>query len=200
MAEAKYSIDRDLAETKALAENLVPYIYGDQIYGSISGMFGSGTMPSLTVGGLLMRLDRLHALEGEMSDAQKAQLAAADAQHESVRKEWTVHYNNKLAAEAASRVKVIQQFLGECKDNPKNCAQNYPPEANRRTIIEALVRAMQHSSSLPDDLSATIRAVDAGLRSMTEPSEFILSAALQAAYPQSEYWWLYVRPPRVEKR
>ncbi len=199
MTEANYNIDRDLSEAKALAEHLIPYIYEDQIYGTIGGMFGSGSMPSLTVGGLLLRLDRLHALESQMNAGQKAQLAAVDTQHENVRREWTVHYNNKLEAEASSRLKVIQQYLKDCKDDARNCAYNYPPEANRRTVVEALTRAIQHSSATAE-LDATLRSVDAGLRSFTQPSDFILPATLKPAYPQNEYWWLYVRPPLVEKK
>ncbi|MEP7293905.1 MAG: hypothetical protein ABI835_19105, partial [Chloroflexota bacterium] len=102
MSEANYTIDRDLTEAKALADHLIPYVYEDQVYGSIGGMFGSSNLPSLTVGALLMRLRRLHALEGQLSEAQKAQLAAIDAQNESARKEWTIHYHNKLAQEAIS--------------------------------------------------------------------------------------------------
>lgn len=200
MSEANYNVDRDLAEAKALAEHLVPYIYEDQIYGSIGGMFGSGSMPSLTIGGLLLRLDRLHALESQMNDAQKAQLAAIDAQHENARKEWTVHYNNKLAAEASSRLKMIQQYLRDCKEDPKSCAYNYTPEANRRTVVEALVKAMQRHNVTPDDLSTTIRSVDAGLRGFTKPGDFMLSDTLKPAYPQDKYWWLYVRPLLVEKK
>jgi hypothetical protein len=200
MSEANYNIDRDLSEAKALAEHLVPYVYEDQIYGSIGGMFGSGSMPSLTIGGLLLRLDRLHALESQMNDAQKTQLAAVDTQHENARREWTIHYNNKLAAEANSRLKAIQQYLQDCKEEPKGCAYNYLPEANRRTVVQALVKAMQRHNATPDDLNTTLYSADAGLRRFTQPSDFILSGALKPAYPQDEYWWLYARPPLVEKK
>lgn len=196
MSESNYSIDRDLRETKALAENLIPYVYQDELYGTVGGKFGSGSMPSLTIGGLLMRLHRLHGLEGIMSEAQLAQLAAIDALHENARREWAIHYNQKLATEASSRLKVIQRFLSDCAEDPRTCASNYQPEALRRTIIHALVTALQQASEPTRDLESSIRKVDSGLRGVTQPADFIWASALQPAYPQSEYWWLYVQPPR----
>src|SRR5271154_5720801 len=122
MSEANYNIDTDLKEAKALADHLVPYIYENEVYGSIGGMFGSGQMPSLTVGALLMRLKRLHALESQLSADQKAQLAAVDAQNESVRKEWSIHYNEKLIQEANSRLKMMDRYFSDCAEDPRSCA------------------------------------------------------------------------------
>ncbi len=197
MSEANYSIDTDLREAKALADHLVPYVYGDQVYGSIGGMFGSGQMPSLTIGALLMRLRRLHALEGQLSADQQAQLAAIDAENEAVRREWSVHYNEKLLQEANSRLKMMDRYFSDCTEDPRSCVNNYGPEALRRTIVEAIKLALHNSGSASADLDRTIGKVDNQLRRFTKPSDFVWANALEAAYPQSEYWWLYARPPRV---
>jgi hypothetical protein len=197
MPEATYSIDRDLQEAKAIADHLIPYVYEDQLYGSISGMFGSGGAPSLTIGALLQRLHRLHALEAQMSADQKARLSAIDAQNESARKEWSIHYNNKLVQEGNSRLKMIERYFEDCDEDPRTCANNYIPEANRRTIIEDIANALQANGTPDADLTSAIRRVDGKLRRYAQPSDFVWAAALQAAYPKDEYWWLYARPPRV---
>ena len=197
MPEATYSIDRDLEEAKAIADHLIPYVYGDQLYGSISGMFGSGNAPSLTIGGLLLRLHRLHALEGQMNEAQKAKLSAIDAQNESARKEWTIHYNEKLVQESNSRLKMIERYFSDCDDEPRTCANNYIPEANRRTIVEDIANALARYNEPTADLTSAMRRIDSKLRRYAQPSDFVWATALQAAYPQDEYWWLYARPPRV---
>ena len=199
MSETNYSIDRDLTEAKALAEHLVPYIYEDQVYGSIGGMFGSGSMPSLTVGALLMRLDRLHALESQLLAEQKAQLAAIDAQNESVRKEWAIHYNEKMIQEANSRLKMMDRYFSDCSEDPRSCANNYMPEALRRTVVEAIAQALERYNAPSVDLERTLGKIDSQLHRFTQPSGFVWSDALQAAYPSSEYWWLYARPPKNGK-
>ena len=197
MPEATYSIDRDLTEAKAIADHLIPYVYEDQLYGSISGMFASGSMPSLTIGGLLLRLHRLHALEDQLNADQKAKLAAIDAQNESARKEWSIHYNDKLVQEGNSRLKMIERYFSDCDDDPRTCANNYIPEANRRTIVEDIANALQSNGAPNGDLTSAMRRIDSKLRRYAQPSDFVWAAALQAAYPNDEYWWLYARPPKV---
>jgi hypothetical protein len=199
MAEATYNIDRDLDEAKAIAEHLVPYVYEDQLYGSISGMFGSGNAPSLTIGALLLRLHRLHALESQLNADQKAKLSAIDAQNESARREWTIHYNDKLVQEGNSRLKMIERYFSDCDDDPRTCANNYIPEASRRTIVEDIANALQSSGAPNADLVNAAHRIDARLRRYAQPSDFVWAAALQAAYPKDEYWWLYARPPKVGK-
>ena len=200
MPEASYSIERDLDEAKALAEHLVPYIYENELYGSIGGMFGSSSMPRLTIGALLQRLHRLHELEGQLSASQRAQLSQIDAQKEKARSEWTIHYNEKLGQEAVSRLKMIERYFGDCEEDPRTCAANYIPEANRRTIVEDIAQELARTSAATDAVTAYAGKVDTRLRRYAQPSEFIWAPALQAAYPKDEYWWLYARPPRVGAR
>ena len=194
MSETNYSIDHDLSEAKAFADHLVPYVYEGELYGSIGGMFGSASMPRLTVGGLLLRLSRLHALQDQMTAEQKAQLAGIDAQTENARREWSVHYHDKLVQEATSRLKMIEQFFGDCADDPRTCAANYPPEAMRRTIVQVILDALDEPNT---DLDREARKVDTQLHRFTQPGEFIWASALQPAYPQDSYWWLYAKPPRA---
>ena len=143
MHEVIYSIDRDLEEAKAIANHLIPYIDEDQLYGTIAGMFSSGSMPSLTISMLLLRLHRLHAFESELNADQKAQLAVIDAQNEAVRKEWTVHHNNKLVVEANSRLAMIERYFSDCEEEPRTCANNYLPEATQRTIVKDIADALR---------------------------------------------------------
>ena len=196
MPEPRYSIDRDLAEAKTLAEHLVPYVYEDQLYGSIGGMF-AGSTPRLTVGGLLLRLHRLHALEDRLSAAQKAQLTEIEALNEQARSEWTVHYNEKLLSEASSRLNVIEAFFADCEDDPRSCAANYPPEAMRRTIVQVIVETLERLNLPNADVDRGARKIDSQLRRFTQPSDFIWAAELQPAFPKDPYWWLYAKPPRT---
>lgn len=202
MAETTYNLEQDLREAQAMADALVPYVYEDQVYGKVGsgGMFSSSQMPSLTLGALLMRLRRLHALEDQMSDSQRAALAAVDQQHESVRNEWTQHYNNKLTQEALSRLKAITQYFEECRDDPRACASAYLPEALRRTIAQEIAEVLKRSGIPSDEVIRAMRTADGGLRRYAQPSAFIWAQALEPVYPQNPYWWLYARPPQTASK
>jgi hypothetical protein len=195
MSETHYHIDRDLQEAREMAQGLEDYVRGENLYGTVSGLYASDPdMPSLTVGNLLLRLRRLQALQAEMSPEQRAILTEAEAEHERVRREWMNHYIGKATNEAGARLRSMEAFFAECEDAPETCAANYLPEALRRTVIQELVDGL-NTANLPDSgLDKSLKNVDAQLRRFVESSSFLWDERLRPVYPQSRYWWLYERP------
>jgi hypothetical protein len=192
-----YNVERDLKEAEAMASALDSYVRGSALYGSVSGgMFASGTMPSLTVGALLMRLRRLDVLyDDDLSMEQRKRLKAAMRQNETVAREWHVHYIEKLTREAKSRLDAMQAFFEECRSSPKTCANGYRPEALRRTVVQEILLAMPELGiEADDDLRAKIRLTDQQLRAVLMPGDFMWSSELERAYDPDEFWWLYRRP------
>ena len=192
MAELNYSIDLDLKEVKAMVENLVPYIYEDELYGKINT-----DSARLTPGSILLRLRRLGTLRDKMNATQAAQYEKLNAQNEAVRKEWGVAYGKKMVKEAESRLRDLQTYIKECREDAKLCASAYNPEALRRTKVAELM------AGLPADvdqsaLKASVSSVDGGLRRNIRETPFIWSQSLQSTYPQDTFWWLYGRPPQPE--
>jgi hypothetical protein len=94
MGEQNYSVEQDLKEAQAMADGLDRYVTEEQLYSTVGsgGFFGGGKMPSLTIGALLMRIRRLHALSDRLNDEQKQQLQAITDQNAKVHKEWRLHY------------------------------------------------------------------------------------------------------------
>lgn len=200
MAETTFRIEQDLNEAQAMANGLVPYIYEDNLYGSVSGgLFSFSSMPSLTPGALLMRQQRLHALEAQLTDAQRATLAGIDEKIDKVRKEWTVHWQNKLVQEAHSRLKAMRQFFEECRDNPRTCANSYLPEALRRTVVQVLADEIERENIPSNELDGAMKGADGMLRRYVRPSEFIWAKELEPVYAQPKYWWLYSKPPQPDR-
>jgi hypothetical protein len=189
MSEQGYSFERDLKEAQAMVEGLVPYVYEDELYGKL-GM----NMPRLTIGGLLMRLRRLRALAGQMNAADK--VALLDTRHASVCQEWTLAYNRKLLREAESRMRDMQTYFGECRDDPKLGANAYLPEAQRRTILHEIAAVLSPSELEQSKLDSKLRRVDSDLRRVVRPSEFVWATVLKTVYPAETFWWLYQRPPQ----
>ena len=116
MSERKYSIDNDLKEAQRMIEALEPYVYQDQLYMPISGGGIFSPMPALTIGAVLLRLRRLDALRGPMTDNQQTTLDALLDQNRKVWNEWRVHYEKKLAEEANSRLKLLWISCGTADD------------------------------------------------------------------------------------
>jgi hypothetical protein len=198
MSEMKLDLDRDLSEARDMVDGLVEYVRGDQLYGSIGGLFGSGNKPALTVGALLLRLRRLRALHDRLSESQRARLASTEAAHDKARTEWKRHYDEKLLREANSRLDAMRTWFEECSNNPRACAANYLPEALRRTIVQEIVVAMEQYGIASQSLMEKLRGTDSRLRRYAQTTDFIWAAELASVYPKDPFWWLYARPPQPE--
>ncbi len=194
MSETVYQLGGDLKEAGAMTDGLTAYVRGSNLYGSAGGGLFSNRMPSLTIGALLMRLRRLHALEDRLTPAQRTTLAQIDAKHEATRSEWSMHYHEKLSQEGFSRLKAMNTFFEECTERPRGCAGIYLPEALRRTIVQEIITTAKTSAYADLKLAAEARKVDGRLRRFTQPQGFIWAAELESAYPATVYWWLYAKP------
>lgn len=196
MPETRFDLERDLQEASEMADALEAYLLGDQVYGTVSGgLFGSGKKPALTVGALLLRLRRLNALRDFLPPAQQQLLDKVEAKHAQTRREWQMHYDEKMIREAHSRLDAMRAFFEECAQNPRQCAGAYLPEALRRTITQEISQALQAEGALSAELTAKMRDTDSRLRRYVRPSDFVWAAELAMVYPQDVFWWLYFRPP-----
>ena len=192
-----YSIERDLHEAEVMAAALVPYVYENELYGVLdAGSFvSSATMPSLTLGAFLMRLQRLNALRMQLNGDQKIRFGQVLNRNQEVLKEWRVHYERKLAQEAESRLRQIMFYIEECSEDPRTCANTYTPEAMRRTVIQAILNAMHEYDMHSEKLAVSVAKTDSGLRHFVyDTGVFIWPEVLKAVYPAEEYWWLYHQP------
>lgn len=113
-------LDRDVRVIELMAANLTPYIYEAELYGMMPGDY-----PRLTVGGLLMRLHRLSALNKQLT--LKQQITMNEAQHrlEEVRRKWAVAYEGKIQQEIKARMITLVQCLSECEESPALCVENF---------------------------------------------------------------------------
>jgi hypothetical protein len=195
-----YSVDQDVREAEAMVKNFASYLKGRELYGSVSGgFFGFGQMPSLTVGALVMRLRRLNILKDQLTNEQWDRVNAAQHKYTDTRDEWRAHFDKKVLWEVDSRLNTIGQYFKDA-DGSIDQAATYKPEQLRRTIIEDLRGVIADLNLTDDDLDAKTRFVDSRLRGMAiEITDFLWDAALEPAYPQKDYWWLY-RKPRPARR
>jgi uncharacterized membrane-anchored protein YhcB (DUF1043 family) len=192
---SNYSLEKDLKEAKAMADGLASYVRGDSLYGNAGGGIFS-SMPSLTVGALVMRLRRLDALRDQMQDRQQKTLDSAIDTYDNVIREWRHHYEQKILREMDSRLDAMRSFFKECAESERQCASVYRPEQLRRTIVQELLRESDSQNiAISDTLKNKVRSTDKSLRGFFRPAEFEWSEMLQPVYSEDEFWWLYQRPP-----
>ncbi len=183
----QFSVENDVRTVAAMADALTPYVYENELYGTLGG-----SLPRLTIGGLLMRLQRLSALSSTLTPAQQQIVTRAQAQLDKVRQEWQVAYEGKIERELPSRIQSFGQLLKDCADDPRHCADAYPSEIEKRVIVQNLQTEAETRQTLTPDVARQLRNMDDQLRKYTQPADFIWDARLQAAYAKDAYWYLYV--------
>ncbi len=189
LRQIEYDYKIDLEIISSMVERLETYLRSDEVYGN-QGMFIEG-LPAITLGGLLIRIRRLNALRELMGKSGQQELDSAIAEHDAIYNEWRVHYEEKLRAELDSRIKRIQQFIDETKDNPQLSTLSFEPEQMRRTIIQEILYMMQRSDMEADATRNKLNDLDTELKQLVKEAEFRWSPVLKTLYSPDEFWWLY---------
>ena len=184
----QFDIDRDVKTVEAMAARLTPYVYEDQLYGSMPG-----DLAKLTVGGLLMRLHRLSAISNILTPKQREVLQKATTKLDEVRRDWLVAYEGKIEQEFRARITALNHFVNECMDNPRSCRENYPSEAEKRTMLQELGDEALSLNIMADEVKGALSSIDNKLHRYLEPGPFIWDPRLEPAYLRDKYWFLYIK-------
>jgi hypothetical protein len=181
-----FDLEHDVRVLSAMASNLTPYLYEQEIFGYL------GTdLPELTLGGLLMRLYRLSRLENILDAEQQKLVQEARTNFEAERSKWAVHYETKIQHELKSRTEALLRFLDECIEELINCTTIYPVQAEKRIMIEHLRDEAKERGVLSEEQDTEIRVADQRLRRVLIDGEFITDERLKSVYPHEHFWWLY---------
>lgn len=181
-----FDLEHDLRALSAMASNLTPYLYEKEMYGPLVG-----DLPLLTLGGLLLRLYRFGRLTSILTAEQQAMVQAAQANFESARVQWAVHYDQKLHHELRARLNSLSYFLDDCTEDRRGNAVHYPAQAEKRIMIEHLRQEAETRHVITDVQHARLKEVDQRLSHLLKEGTFILDERLTNVYPRGEFWWLY---------
>ena len=181
-----FDLAHDLQALAAMASNLTPYLYEDELYG-----FLARDLPHLTLGGLLLRLHRLSCLANTLDTEQQRIVQDARLNFEAERAQWAVHFDKKLQREIATRLMTCEQFLLEYTENPRALAAGYPAQAEKRTIITHLHDAALEQEVWSEEAARRLITIDQRLRRSFQAGNFISDPRLAACYPPEQFWWMY---------
>ena len=186
-----YDPETDLRVLEAMAANLTPYLYENELYGMLAQ-----NLPRLTVGGLLFRLYRLRALEEKLDSGQLERLRDSHINFEQLRSEWMVHYEGKITQEIGARLNSLSNFLSDYAADPSAARGAYPNEATQRTIVYHLQIEATALDIWDEDLEKRLAPLDRRLQAALKnsPKKFLWDDELAEVYPEDPFWWLYGVP------
>lgn len=191
MATGKEELVNDLSVLESMAAKMPDYLSSDELFWR--KIDSDPVQP--TIGGFLMRQDRLQALSDTLlEEGQRRQLSAAVARFEQAVNEQPGRLEAKAQQELESRLRQWETALKELLEDEAPTLAYYRADVETRVIIAALLAALRQRSVRVDSaLTDKLAKLDQTLRQRWQAGEFVWPAEWQPAYPRSDYWWLYGR-------
>jgi hypothetical protein len=188
-----FDAERDLQIAEAMAGDLKPYLLSETLYWSL-GRSGTSRrpLPKGTLGGLLLRLHRLEALDNALTPDQSHRLRQVRWETDSALDRWFAQAEAKTLREIKARLRLWSEYLGECEDNPYTYQAEYHTQVANRTIAALLVD-FAGDAIAGQSITSRITVLDQLLRGITTEGNFVWDEALEPVYPRERFWWLYVR-------
>lgn len=191
MTTGDEKLAQDVAILSAMAEEMESYLDSDVLFWHMA----KAGMPTLTLGGYLMRQHRLLALYDELSAEEQEEVDAAVARFNQALEERTVRFEQKAHRELDARLRQWEEYLKDVDRDQASSKSNYSTAVEARAMIAAL---SEYLNLAPYELDSRVpqRAalLDTRLRNRWTTGEFIWPESWTAAYPQADYWWLYGAP------
>lgn len=184
---------RDLAILEAMVAGLPEYLASDATYWE---MRGSG-LPPLTIGGLLMRLNRLVIEQNDLISDERFNLAKVRNAFDSALRDTVVRFEERSYQELNARLREWTTYMRNLSRSNKLRADRdyYAGKVDTRIVIGELVNKLnEHPYHLDGRVPRDVAALDRRLRLMWQPGEFLLEPVWRKAYPPEPFWWLYGCP------
>jgi hypothetical protein len=191
VTEAEDKLAQDVRVLSAMADEMETYLDSDVLFWHMA----QGGMPTLTLGGYLMRQHRLLALYDSLTEEQRAEVDGAVARFNMALEDRTVRFEQKAHRELDARLRQWQEYLKDVERGQASVKSNYATAVESRAMIGALSDFLQLPPyQLDDRVLERTALLDGRLRLRWESGEFVWPDGMQKAYPRSEYWWLYGAP------
>lgn len=184
--------ENDWEFLRAALPDLRDYILSADVYWTLqpAGRSAAGArLPRLTLGNLLLSQARLSAvnLDGQRRD----ELEQVTREIGRLREEWRSNWSLKAGREFSSRLNLWQQYVRDLRGDPRQHAAGYASEVRSRAILRLLRAEMLEG--VPASEEEMLAMVDQILRGLAQPGPFVWEPEVAGAFPQQEFWFLYVK-------
>ncbi|MEZ4734684.1 MAG: hypothetical protein R3E79_46930 [Caldilineaceae bacterium] len=183
----------DLLIVEAMANELEPYLIGDDLYHTLRIRTPEGDYNMQMTGADL--LTRLHRLQGERADlapAEQSRLNTLKARVDATVDSLHTRFQERLQREIKARLDSLKWFLDDCPADRQRCRVDFPFEMRNRQRVEEALKLLDYQ--LPEELQRTLQKIDSQLRQIATPSEFLWDERWRSIFPPQPYWYLYLRP------
>lgn len=179
------NLEIDRAFLCAAAEELESYLLSKDLYRPLPTGGGFTTMPVLTVGNILLAQARCMGTTMDLQDELKKALETIAA----IQSKWLSHWRSKAKQDAASRVRLWQQYLEDLFETPHQNISAYAYQVRNRVICE-LIAAELHG--LDEAVNASLLVLDNQLKAHAKPGAFIWETKIEPAFAPDRFWYLYL--------
>ncbi|PIE81802.1 MAG: hypothetical protein CSA11_02730 [Chloroflexi bacterium] len=191
MSESRSILVHDLKILEAMVAELAAYLASDAPHWPL---IGSG-MPHLTIGGCLMRQERLQQLRTQLTFADQARLDRIIDEFNASLKNRVVRFEKRAYAELHACLREWTTYLQDATSKKVASCDHYAHVVDTRIIITALMSKLaQPPYQLNDHLVRDIAQMDNHLKGQWQTNEFVLDAVWKDAYDPVAFWWLYGCP------
>lgn len=191
MVDSDERLRQDLDVMEAMVAELEVYLRSDALFWQME----SGNLPRLTLGGYLVRAQRLLRLRHLLSTADQNRLDKITAQFETSLQEKVVRFETKAHEELDARLRQWTAYLQDLRNDVGGMVAGYGSHVETRAMIQALIDRLQMAPyELQSRVLQQLEMLDKQLQQHWQTGAFIWPEAWQPAYPPDKFWWLYGRP------
>lgn len=196
MSETNEILAQDLKILEAMVDGLSAYLASDATHWPMSG----DNMPKLTIGGCLMRQERLQLLRNQISFADQARLDKSIDEFNGSLENQVVRFEGRAHDELHARLREWTTYLHDATSKVATKREYYANIVDTRIVITALVNKLSQSPyQLNTRFAQDIAQMDTRLKGQWQADEFVLEAVWEKAYEPADYWWLYGCPKQCAK-
>ena len=186
-------LERDLRIAETMAGDLKDYLLSDTLYWQLTDSGPkSFPFPLGTVGGMLLRIQRLEGAGSALSPDQFQRVTKTREKADAELKRWAVQAEQKEVREIKARLQTWSAFLDDAAGDPKRHTIEYPTQVENRVIMDMLLLRAGHAAD-GQNFRARLESLDMRLKGLTMRGDFVWDAAFAPAFPDDKYWWLYVQ-------
>lgn len=151
--------------------------------------------PKLTIGGCLMRLERLHVLSHHFSPDDQQRLQQVTTQFDQLTQKSVVQFETKTHQELHARLHEWVAYLADLSQHMIADPDYFADKVDTRVVVTAMVKKMStRPYHLDSQINIELESLDGNLYRRWHPGAFVWDTIWQTAYPEATYWYLYGMP------
>ncbi len=191
MTEERQTVKRDLAILEMMVAEMNAYLMSEATHWTME----KGDMPKLTVGGCLMRCQRLPGVRDQLTEKAQQRLDKALQTFANALSENVVRFEKRMHQELHARLADWSNYLAHLASRMMADVDYYASVVDTRVVIEAMIAELQKPAYQFDKhILQEVTTLDNNLKGRWQIGAFVWPFVWQPAYPPETYWWLYGRP------